>query len=136
MPRARTPRPERLLTVAAVALLAACYERTLEPESVPLDEIIQVSRARSEALPLNAIDTIVARLPAGAGTRTVVFATSAGRFVENESRVISVVATRDSGTTGPLVARVRLRSDGSAAGADVSAAVTEYIRHVFVPFAP
>lgn len=142
-PAKRAVRAGILALLMAVAGAGACNEWITEfepdPESIPLRDIIHLTRAGGRTAPLAAdgaaSDTLLARLPADASTRVVTFTTTAGTFPLTASREAAVRAERDDADPERrLVARIVLRADTLPAVAVVSAKVADFRDTLSVAF--
>jgi hypothetical protein len=142
MPRTHSLRPSRprFAALLCLILLTACDESLFDfdydPDSVPLEEIIDLTRTGSGPLSTRGTvtDALVARIPSGASTREITLFTSAGFFELNNLKEVKVRADRDpADPDGPLVARVVLRADTLTTTAVVSATIATFRDTVWVP---
>lgn len=143
MIRSRTLPPSRTAFAALLCLLllaAGCDELISEfehdPDAVPLEEIISLTRTGSGPLSLGgtARDTFFARIPHDANTRLITFSTTAGVFELTNAREVKVRAERDAARPdGPLVARAVLRADTLTTTAVVSAVISDFRDTLWVP---
>jgi hypothetical protein len=107
-----------------------------DPDKVPLDEIISLTRTGTGALPAygTARDTFFARIPHDASTRQVTFSTTAGTFELTNAKEVKIRAERNAADPeGPLVAKAVLRADTLPSTAIVSALVSEFRDTLWVP---
>jgi hypothetical protein len=125
-----------LLLAAGCDNLISDFDR--DPDAVPREEIISLTRAGTGTLAANGTtrETFFARIPnnASAASRVITFTTTAGFFELNNAKEVKVRAERDaSQPKGPLVAIAVLRADTLTTTAVVSATVSDYRDTVWVP---
>lgn len=128
--------------VGGVLALTACDLTTdlePDPDTVPLDEILLLYRARG-SLPLvadgQAVDTLIALIPRDATIRVVTFNTSIGGFLlGGGAKELRVRAEYEPAfKTQHLVARAVLRADTISGLAVVSATVADFRRYEYIQF--
>lgn len=142
MARSRMIPAARMRCAALLCLLlaASCddilsdFDR--DPDAVPTEDIISLTRAGTGALAANGTtrETISARIPNNASTRVITFTTTAGVFELTNAKEVKVRAERDpSQPKGKLVATAVLRADTLTTTAIVSAVISDFRDTVWVP---
>jgi hypothetical protein len=138
--RSLSPLRGRLAALLSLLLVAGCDDIfanfDYDPDAVPLEEIISLTRAGSGPLSLGgtARDTFFARIPHDANARLITFTTTAGVFELTNAKEVKVRAERDAARPeGPLVARAVLRADTLTTTAVVSAAISDFRDTLWVP---
>lgn len=125
-----------LLALAGCDALMSSLEP--DPDDIPPDEILEISHSRqAPQMPADgaSIDTIYARIPENASTRTVEFGTTRGTFHRYGAvQSASVRAVPDG--EGRLVAAVELRADTVPGTAIVRATVAAFTRFLELELLP